>query len=161
MRSDHMKRLAVAATTILLTNSQGIASVFVGQLSVSTYKVIKRDDNDPAVEVACVDRIKFLRNGFEKKRIPIFSYRTVLLSPAEWERRDAEWQNTKNVQTGFSNGAGWCGSGGCNFPDPGTEGRHSKTTIERYQYGAELINEKEKLKPNPGYSKLAKPNIFI
>jgi hypothetical protein len=101
MRSDHMKRLAVAATTILLTNSQGIASVFVGQLSVSTYKVIKRDDNDPAVEVACVDRIKFLRNGFEKKRIPIFSYRTVLLSPAEWEREMPNGKTQKMYRLDF------------------------------------------------------------
>jgi hypothetical protein len=155
-----MKHLAVIAATILLSSSQGIASVSIEQLSSNSFKVTKSDDNDPAVKAAYLDRRKFLHNGFETKRIPVFSYRSVPLSPAEWERRDAEWKSAKNVQFGYSSASGWCGSGGCNFPDPGTEGRPSKTTIERYQSGTELVNIKEKLKPNPGYNKLAKPSIF-
>ena len=164
-----MKRLLlIAAVVVGAVPVQ--ASVYATQNKDGSFTVRKYNDGDPKVHIVDRDMSK-TKEVYETKTVPNYKHRFLTEAgrkkQAAYKKADEAWKAAPSTHNGvtqpFSNGLAWCGSGGCNFPKPGTHGRPAEPNYKKgvdFNYGTKT--EKVRVtKPNPNYLQPEEPEVFF
>lgn len=151
-----------------LTAKPSDASVYAVQQKDGTWKVSKYDDGDPTISITSRDMSKTIKVDGQKlvtdysKKIYTDTGKLMLTS---YEQADEAWMQTPlEMHRGPADVTpplAYCGSGGCNYPTPGTFGRPAKPQLKKglhFNYGTKKVSTKVD-SPNPNYLQLEDPDI--
>ena len=156
---------------LLLTPAH--ASVYAVQQPNGSWRVSRYNDGDATVKVTS----RVLRKTIKvDKKITKKDRSNKIYTKAGWkkfdeyEQADEAWKKAdarvgatfeNSIQVDRPNNVVWCGSGGCNFPKPGTWDRPAKPQFKEgvdFNYGMKTVTEKVDA-PNPDHLMLTEPEI--
>ena len=146
---------------LLLTPAH--ASVYAVQQPNGSWRVSRYNDGDATVKTTSRDLRKTIKVD---KKITKKDRSNKIYTKAGWkkfdeyEQADDAWMNAPSDGI-FTNKISYCGSGGCNYPKPGTWGRPAKPEFIEgvdFNYGMKTVTEKVDA-PNPDYLRLREPDI--